>query len=150
MGIGLLGWRMSFKVVGINHFRGMDCVFCQSNQEQLVWQDDEFKVIRDIAPKSTTHWLLIPKQHHANIKTLTKADLELVKRMKERAEMLFKEHGKVNGVFGFHVPPFTSIDHLHLHMLEKPFTSVFGYVLFPSFRLWFKPINCLISELDSN
>ena len=125
----------------------MSCVFCTSNQDQLIWQDSDYKIIRDISPKATSHWLLIPKTHHKNINSIS--DITILKRMKDIAIQVYAQEGKKDGLFGFHVPPFTSVDHLHLHIIERPFTSIFGSILFPSFNsLWFKTIDSAIANLE--
>lgn len=49
--------------------------------------------------------------------------------------------------YGFHWPPFTSIDHLHMHAIAP--ASKMGFIG----RLIFKPINiwyCTVSEIFAN
>ena len=56
--------------------------------------------------------------------TLTKADLPLLDYMKSVGEKVIKERGPTpEAQFVFHVAPFNSIDHLHLHCQAMPFTS---------------------------
>lgn len=78
--------------------------------------------------------------------------------MTRLANQLFKDKHKDNIVVGFHVPPFTSINHLHLHLIEKPFLSFWRYCLlsrwakYPpwSFAKWFITIDQLVSKLEKS
>lgn len=66
-----------------------DCIFCKiANGEipsRTLYEDDEFKVIMDLAPATKGHSLIIPKNHFANLyempdETLQKA-IVLAKKM---------------------------------------------------------------------
>jgi hypothetical protein len=46
----------------------------------------------------------------------------MIEKMKDLAHNLLQSHGK-SGLMGFHAPYFTTIPHLHLHIIEKPFHS---------------------------
>ena len=121
------------------------CVFCDNPELTVIWQNQDFQVIQDISPKAKTHWLLIPKKHILDINSVE--DPDMLKTMKQIAVDVFHHQGKVDSLFGFHIPPFTSVGHLHLHMLEKPL-SFLGKVAFPlSVSMpWFKTID---QSLDS-
>jgi histidine triad (HIT) family protein len=48
-----------------------DCIFCAivagTIPSETITTDDEFIAIRDIAPKSDVHLLVMPREHHANL-----------------------------------------------------------------------------------
>jgi hypothetical protein len=50
--------------------------------------------------------------------------------MAARARALRPESTSPNTKLGFHIPPFSSVAHLHLHVLVPPFTK-FGSVQYP-------------------
>lgn len=56
----------------------MTCVFCdivnKKTSSEILYEDDNFIVFRDIKPASKFHFLIIPKKHVANTKSLTAAD----------------------------------------------------------------------------
>ncbi|KAJ8444368.1 hypothetical protein Cgig2_019926 [Carnegiea gigantea] len=115
----------------------------------LVLQDDKVVAFQDIKPAAFRHYLVIPVEHIPTVKNLQRRpeDYSLVSHMLDVGKMLLqrdapqsKEHR-----FGFHQPPFNSVDHLHLHCLGLPFTpSLFSLekrnTCF-SYRLW----KCLCS-----
>lgn len=70
---------------------------------------------------------MVPRAHIHNAVTLTKADVPLLDYMKGVGEKVLKARAppgqEVATQFVFHVAPFNSIDHLHLHCQALPFTS---------------------------
>jgi len=68
------------------------------------------------------HALVIPKRFVPNVYSLTPDDANLVQSMRQMGlEVLEKEQPKAfatkDYIFCFHIPPFNSVDHLHLHVL---------------------------------
>jgi diadenosine tetraphosphate (Ap4A) HIT family hydrolase len=77
---------------------------------------------QDKSPRAKLHALVIPKRHIPTITDLTPNDVALVQDMKVMGLSLIEkyEHDAfMNGdyITCFHVPPFNSVDHLHLHVL---------------------------------
>lgn len=88
---------------------------------------------------SVKHLLVVSKEHIEN--ALKVKDPSIIKEMKQIGEKV------LNGIcdrlkieerqfrFGFHLPPFNSIDHLHLHCFIEPIDSFkynrlfYGYFL---------------------
>ena len=48
-----------------------DCIFCKiingDVPNDLVWENDAFVAFRDLHPKATTHVLVVPREHHADL-----------------------------------------------------------------------------------
>jgi len=102
-----------------------DCLFCRIVTGDLpstkVHEDDHVLAIRDIAPASPTHILVLPKQHIASALDLTDADAPLVGRMLAVAADLARSEGIADagyrlvsnvGAWGGQ-----SVDHLHIHLM---------------------------------
>ncbi|KAJ3272733.1 hypothetical protein HDV01_005260 [Terramyces sp. JEL0728] len=126
------------------------CVFCdiikQNGPNKIIYSDEEFIAFADINPAAKSHYLLIPRLHIATVKQLGPAHIPMLQNMTRIA----KEIIKTNLVLGFHVPPFNSIDHLHLHIIERPFKNMFRGMKYPDSRFcnWFIPIEKLIDALE--
>ncbi|KAM3388477.1 hypothetical protein ACQJBY_010940 [Aegilops geniculata] len=88
-------------------------------------QDDKVVAFQDINPSAFRHYLVIPIEHIPTVKNLqrTNEDHQLVSHMvKVGKDLLSRDAPKSEEHrFGFHQPPFNSIDHLHLHCLALPF-----------------------------
>lgn len=102
------------------------CVFCNvdSDRFNIVLQDADFICFSDRSPAASVHLLVIPRSHIANVQSLTHKDTELVREMHaigNKALDLVVQGSKQGRRFGFHIPPFRSVDHLHLHCLQLPF-----------------------------
>ncbi|XP_065222736.1 adenosine 5'-monophosphoramidase HINT3-like [Planococcus citri] len=98
------------------------CIFCSiiaENGDNIIFQNDELIVIRDIKPASKYHFLIIPKNHIADAKSLTPSDKPLLERMIDRANVILEENQvDMNDIrLAFHWPPFRSVPHLHLHAI---------------------------------
>ncbi|TPX56570.1 hypothetical protein PhCBS80983_g04452 [Powellomyces hirtus] len=115
------------------------CVFCRivdgrESTARIVYQDDEFIAFHDINPSAQLHLLLIPRSHIPTIHSLTPTHLPLLTRMLERARTILHSHGfteQQQQQLGFHVPPFTSVSHLHLHVLGLPYRGWLRSVKYP-------------------
>jgi histidine triad (HIT) family protein len=102
-----------------------DCLFCRIIAGDLpstkVHEDDTVLAIRDIAPASPTHILVLPKAHVASALDLTDADGPLLGRMFAIAADLARSEGIANA--GYRLVSNVgewggqSVDHLHLHLL---------------------------------
>lgn len=103
----------------------IDCLFCRIVANELpatrLHEDDHVVAIRDIAPQSPTHILLVPRRHIASALDLTDADGPLLGRLFAVAADLARTEGIADdgyrlvsnvGVWGGQ-----SVDHLHLHLM---------------------------------
>ncbi|KAI0076196.1 HIT-like protein [Panus rudis PR-1116 ss-1] len=110
----------------------LDCVFCQIAQNVgtdtlVVFEDAEFVAFQDINPAALHHFLVIPKSHVDSVKSLTKADVPMVEKMALIGHTVLDRMKIPTDArrMGFHIPPFNSIDHLHLHVQSLPYKSSF-------------------------
>ncbi|CBQ73440.1 conserved hypothetical protein [Sporisorium reilianum SRZ2] len=104
------------------------CIFCNVTPDRfnIVLQDDQFICFKDRSPAAAIHLLVVPRTHIANVQSLTQRDSDLVRQMQalgNKALDLVSSSAARERRFGFHIPPFRSVDHLHLHCLELPFRS---------------------------
>ena len=85
----------------------------------------ELLAFRDRSPKAEFHALVIPKRYVPDVYSLNpddESDLYLVRDMRRMALWLLECHqpqalATDDYVLCYHVPPFNSVDHLHLHVL---------------------------------
>ncbi|KAL6652319.1 hypothetical protein ACP70R_011244 [Stipagrostis hirtigluma subsp. patula] len=107
------------------------CVFCDiasrapTSTTTLLYSDDKVVAFKDINPSAFRHYLVIPIEHIPTVKSLqrTEDDHQLVNHMvKVGKDLLTRDApNSAEHRFGFHQPPFNSVDHLHLHCLALPF-----------------------------
>ncbi|KAJ3130732.1 hypothetical protein HK100_007585 [Physocladia obscura] len=120
------------------------CVFCgiarnPDEAARLVYEDDKYIGFHDINPASRIHVLIVPKTHIVSVLNLTERDLPMLREMKALGHnILSKKFGvPVNDHhLGFHVPPFTSVPHLHLHCIAPPFKNWVRSAKYPQMKGW--------------
>mmetsp|Transcript_11852 Transcript_11852/g.28361 ORF Transcript_11852/g.28361 Transcript_11852/m.28361 type:complete len:219 (+) Transcript_11852:94-750(+) len=87
----------------------------------------------DRSPAADLHGLIIPKRYIESIFSLDgHEDIELVQEMHQMGLSLIEEYhpealATGDYVLCFHIPPFTSIDHLHLHVLAPASSMSWWY-----------------------
>lgn len=110
---------------------------------------------QDIQPRARLHALIIPKRYISDVFALTPDDLPLLYRMREEAERLVHEWEPVAAKQGdyrlvFHVPPFNSVDHLHLHVLA-PASLMSGFYRLVKYRTrsrWSVSLDSVVRRLE--
>ena len=102
----------------------MSCLFCdiisKKQSADIVYEDADFLVIKDIAPSAPIHLLLIPKSHIASVNDLNDKDTEFLGGLFLLAKKMAKEQGVSEGYkLSFNVGRKGGqlIDHLHLHLM---------------------------------
>lgn len=69
-----------------------DCIFCKIINKEIpsdvIFEDDDILVIKDINPKAPIHYLIIPKEHIININDLEEKHSSLVWKMIKTAKKL--------------------------------------------------------------
>lgn len=130
------------------------CIFCQiagkKRESKVVYEDEEFVAFPDIHPAAEHHYLVIPKSHFGNPKTLDGRHHNLVQRMNHVAQKLLQENnGDLEDVkIGFHWPPFNSVQHLHLHVIfPASKLNVKGRLVYRENSWWFASIQWTLDHL---
>ncbi|KAI7751283.1 hypothetical protein M8C21_003875 [Ambrosia artemisiifolia] len=116
------------------------CIFCQiarsSTATTLLHTDDKVVAFQDINPSAFRHYLVIPVEHIATVKDLQRRpqDYSLVRHMLSVGQTLLSRDApdSTHYRFGFHQPPFNSVNHLHLHCLALPFVPRWKRVKYSS------------------
>jgi len=104
------------------------CIFCEaitnidSSSNKILKFNDKYAVLADNKPACLHHYLVIPRKHVRNAKTLSKEDIVLIEEMHMFGKAFLTDavqnsEDLSDCRFGFHFPPYTSCDHLHLHVL---------------------------------
>jgi histidine triad (HIT) family protein len=102
-----------------------DCLFCRIVRGEIpstnVYEDDLVLAFRDIAPRSPTHILVIPKEHIASAADLTDADGPLLGRLFAATARIARDEGIADA--GYRLVSNVgrwggqTVDHLHLHLM---------------------------------
>ena len=102
-----------------------DCLFCRivrgETPSDKVFEDDLVLAFRDIAPRSPTHILVIPKEHIASAADLTEADGPLLGRLFATTARIARDEGIAEA--GYRLVSNVgrwggqSVDHLHFHLM---------------------------------
>uniref|UniRef100_A0A7S2R6S0 HIT domain-containing protein n=1 Tax=Rhizochromulina marina TaxID=1034831 RepID=A0A7S2R6S0_9STRA len=95
----------------------------------LLHSDELVAAFEPIGPASQNHVVVVPRQWVKSCLELTHEDLPLLEHMRTVGEKVLASRSPSSTQEGcstpfrqfcFHVPPFNSIDHLHLHCIESP------------------------------
>ena len=102
-----------------------NCLFCKfvsgEFKTEKVFENDEFIIIRDIAPKAKNHFLAIPKKHFKYLAEMTEKDSELVGRILKTIPTLEEKLELKEGyrlVINQGDDAGQTVPHLHIHILS--------------------------------
>ncbi|HEX4048610.1 MAG TPA: histidine triad nucleotide-binding protein [Elusimicrobiota bacterium] len=100
-----------------------ECLFCRIVRReipaQIVHEDDEALVFKDVNPQAPTHVLVVPKKHIGALSATTDADVELLGRLQRTACRVASEAGlsSFRLVTNDGREAGQSVAHLHYHLL---------------------------------
>lgn len=125
----------------------------------------------DMHPRAPLHALIIPKRFIGSVFDLDSSsqsqsqtqstqvpdDLALLEEMQHMAERLVQEQHPVAYEQGdytlcFHIPPFNSVDHLHLHVLApaSQMKTYFRFVKYQTGTVWCTSLQKVVHRLRAN
>ena len=102
-----------------------DCLFCKIiNKEipsEIVYQDEDLTVFKDINPAAPVHLLLIPNKHIPSVKEMDTGDERLLGRLfsiaKQTAELMGIDESGFRLIINNGPDGRQEINHLHMHLL---------------------------------
>lgn len=103
-----------------------NCIFCKIASGEIpsatLYEDEEFRVILDVAPAAKGHMLVLPKQHFANImempQELTGKAFILAKSMAEKMDAALGCEG-INVLQNNHEAAGQTVFHFHIHLIPR-------------------------------
>ena len=101
-----------------------NCIFCKIIIKEapatILYEDEDYVCFPDRRPVATHHYLVIPKNHIKDPKSLQQEHIPLVERMVEIGKQVLLEQGGnlEEARIGFHWPPVILVKHLHLHVMS--------------------------------
>ncbi|CAH1772653.1 unnamed protein product [Owenia fusiformis] len=133
------------------------CIFCkiaQGKEEKttLLYQDDELVVFKDHRPAASHHYLITSVEHIKDVRELTGKHVELVERLIAVGKQVLEEQGgnTADARIGFHWPPVTTIQHLHLHVIApEAEMNWFWRLVFKLNSYWFVSGEYMIKRLTA-
>ncbi|KAI9224836.1 HIT-like domain-containing protein [Blastocladiella britannica] len=140
-----------------HHHHQRKCIFCAVGPEgfRLEHLSDQYAVFHDINPSAVFHLQVIPRQHLRDINALDASHIPMLRQFGALAqEIIQRDHFvQVTGpnpqiLIGFHVPPFTSVHHLHMHVLVLPIRLRRMYK-YSGIAGWFITLEDTIKRLES-
>lgn len=103
-----------------------DCIFCKIIAGEIpsntIYEDDDFKVIMDIAPASKGHALILPKDHFDNIYDI---DPEVLAKAVKLAQKVIKHATNILGCEGYNLLQNNgevagqTVFHFHMHLIPR-------------------------------
>lgn len=142
------------------------CVFCdilrgQSPQTTIEFDNENIVIFKDIRPASDFHYLAVSKEHIPDIRSLNNSNRALgifristcicygsfhflvfpaVMEMRQQLEYFMGRKGAdlSNVSYGFHLPPFISVKHLHMHAIAPISNmSLISRMIFARNNFWY-------------
>ncbi len=101
-----------------------NCIFCKIINGEIpstkLYEDDDMVIIKDVHPQAPIHYLLLPKEHYANIIEMTDAQAATLAKCVKKLSALTFELGLQGGfrlVSNKGSDACQSVEHLHIHIL---------------------------------
>lgn len=103
----------------------INCIFCKIINKQIpsqiVAENNDLLVIKDIAPKASTHYLIMPKLHVSDLMGLDQANLHIGGQVIQMAQALAQQLPNQPAAFRLisnnGAGAGQSVFHLHFHFL---------------------------------
>lgn len=103
----------------------MNCLFCKIIDREIPatihYEDEDFLVFDDIAPKAPVHKLIIPKKHIHSLNKLSEDDLPLMAKAFTIAQNIAKQFGIDQSGYRLlnncNADAGQTVFHIHFHLL---------------------------------
>jgi histidine triad (HIT) family protein len=103
-----------------------DCIFCKIANGEIpsatVYEDEDFRVILDIAPAAKGHALILPKNHYSNLWELGEKESAKVMALAAKISKAQKEALGCDGINVLQnngVAAGQSVFHFHMHLIPR-------------------------------
>jgi len=106
--------------------RDKNCIFCKIALGEIpaatLYEDEDFRVILDLAPASKGHALIIPKEHYRNLYDLSE---ELASKVFVLAKRMTNKMREVLGCEGYNIVQNNeeqagqTVFHFHMHLIPR-------------------------------
>ena len=101
-----------------------NCIFCKIIKGEIpstkIYEDDDMLIIKDVNPQAEIHYLLLPKEHYANIIEMSDAQAQTLAKCIKKLSSMVDELGLKDGfrlVSNKGKNGCQSVEHLHIHIL---------------------------------
>lgn len=101
-----------------------NCIFCKIIKGEIpsvkIFEDEDMLIIKDVNPQAEIHYLLLPKEHYANIVEMTNAQAATLAKCIKKLSTIVDEIGLKDGfrlVSNKGANACQSVEHLHIHIL---------------------------------
>ena len=102
----------------------MTCIFCQivahGLPADIVYEDEELAVFKDINPDAPVHLLIVPKRHFDSLNALDEKTADIGAKMFLTAKRMAETHGIQSGyriMINTGREAGQAIRHLHMHLM---------------------------------
>ncbi|KAK7081155.1 Histidine triad nucleotide-binding protein 3 [Halocaridina rubra] len=130
------------------------CIFCKIcdgiEPNNIVHQDEDFVVFPDIRPAAPHHYLIVPRHHYLDVRHLSSQHVPMIEKMVSLSkEVLTTQGGSPDTArLGFHMPPFITVKHLHLHIIApEQEMGLIARGIFKANSFWFASPESVIQKL---
>ncbi|XP_076827772.1 adenosine 5'-monophosphoramidase HINT3 [Brachyhypopomus gauderio] len=142
---------------GQNDSYDKQCIFCKivngEMNTELLHSDEDTSCFKDIKPGAPHHYLVVPTKHVGNCKSLSREHIPLVEKLVETGKAVLQKNNfnDLSDIrLGFHLPPFQSVTHLHLHVLAPVSQmGVMSRFIYRPDSYWFITVDQLLQRLNS-
>jgi len=127
------------------------CAFCSivaGAEGRLLYSDDRVAAFWDRSPAAAKHILVVSRAHIGSVLDLESSDCDIAAHMLSVGRSLVEHHAPgAEQKHGFHVPPFTSVAHLHLHAFALPFANPWRSLKYADGACWWISGDVLLRRL---
>ena len=130
-------------------------------------ESESLLAFRDHRPRAKFHALVIPKQRWGSVHDLTVQHIPLLHEMKHMALKIYLQHyyptkvsssqtttstlstpPPIEPLLVFHVPPFHSVHHLHLHVLDRKTLDWWGTIKYHAESIYCTSWETVLQRLE--